>query len=129
MKNIFFGSITAFGLVIFLSSFSLNTSFTEEGDPFVIPENIDKTLKNTCYGCHNSESKNTKGKLKLKLDDFPTMKKSKLISKLSKIAKSLEKGKMPPKKFLEHYPEKALSVDDKAALIDWAKSTAQKLAE
>lgn len=129
MKNIYLGSAISVALVIFLSSFSLNTANIEGDDTFVIPDNINKTLQKSCYGCHNSESKNMKGKMKLKLDEFPTMKKSKLISKLSKISKTLGKDKMPPKKFLSHYPEKALSSDEKAALMDWAKSTATKLAE
>ena len=27
-----------------------------------IPENINEIFKNSCYGCHNSESKNEKGR-------------------------------------------------------------------
>lgn len=127
MKKILTGTILTFGVLIFMSSFIRMND--QEGDAaFTIPENINKTLQNSCYGCHNSESKNTKAKLKLKLDDLSTMKKSKLISKLSKIAKSVEKGKMSPKKFVAKYPEKALNDDQKKELIEWARTTATSLA-
>lgn len=127
MKRILTGTILTFGVLIFMSSFTRLNNQTGDA-AFVIPDNINKTLQNSCYGCHNSESKNSKAKLKLKIDELSTMKKSKRVSKLSKIYKILEKGKMPPKKFVAKYPEKALNDDQKKELIDWAKSTATGLA-
>jgi len=128
-KTIAFLSIAIIAIVS-LSSLNLanTTVISSSEDAFEIPENIDAIFNESCYGCHNSESNNMKAKMKLKLDDLTTMKKSKMISKLSKIAKEVEKGDMPSKKFLAKYPDKALSDEDKKALIEWAKSSAAELA-
>ena len=127
MKKILTGTILTFGILIFMSSFTRMNEQTGDA-AFTIPDNINKTLQNSCYGCHNSESNNSKAKMKLKLDELSTMKKSKLISKLSKIAKSVQKGKMAPEKFEAKYPEKALNAEQKKELIEWAKTTASSLA-
>lgn len=128
-KTIAFLSIAIIAIVS-LSSLKLanTTVISSSDDAFEIPENIDAIFNESCYGCHNSESNNMKAKMKLKLDGLTTMKKSKMISKLSKIAKEVEKGDMPTKKFLAKYPDKALSDENKKVLIDWAKSSAAELA-
>lgn len=128
-KTIAFLSIAIIAIVS-LSSLNLaNTTVISSSEvAFEIPENIDAIFNESCYGCHNSESNNIKAKMKLKLDGLTSMKKSKMISKLSKIAKEVEKGDMPSKKFLAKYPDKALSDEDKKALIEWAKSSAAELA-
>lgn len=92
-----------------------------------IPENVKEILDNSCWGCHNSESKNTKAKLKLKFDELNDLKVSKQVSKLNKIVKALDKGKMPPEKTLAKYPEMALTSETKAELINWARSTSEEL--
>ena len=94
-----------------------------------IPGNIQTILDNSCMGCHNSESKNTKGKNKLNFDKFTNdgYSKGKLIGKLDGIVKTLKKGDMPPKKFLEKYPDRMLSTEDVKVLSQWATSEADKL--
>ncbi len=92
-----------------------------------IPENIQAILDKSCTGCHNSESQNSKAKMKLKLDQLTSMSVSKQVSKLSKIAKTVEKGKMPTKKFKEHYPDRMPTDDERKELIDWARNTANRL--
>jgi len=95
-----------------------------------MPANIKSILDKSCIGCHNSESKSTKGKMKLNFDKFNNGKYStgKQIAKLNGIVKVLAKSKMPPKKFLAKNPDRALSVDDSKALSEWAKNQATKLA-
>jgi hypothetical protein len=92
-----------------------------------IPDGIKDILDNSCWGCHNSESKNTKAKLKLKFDTFNDLKVSKQVSKLNKMVKEIEKGDMPPKKALEKYPSMALSADAQIQLIEWAKNSSDEL--
>ena len=92
-----------------------------------IPDSVKEILDNSCWGCHNSESKNTKAKLKLKFDELNDLKVSKQVSKLNKIVKALDKGKMPPEKTLAKYPEMALTSETKAELINWARSTSEEL--
>ena len=81
-------------------------------------------------GCHNDASTSTKGKMKLNFDKFNDGKYStgKQIAKLNGIVKSLDKAKMPPKKFISKYPDKALSPDESKAVSEWAKSQANSLA-
>lgn len=128
MKN----SILLFGiflLSIALSSFSSNVELRDVESSYEIPENISAIMDKSCIMCHNAESKNSKAKLKLKLDELADMKVSKQISKLSKIAKEVSKGDMPPSKFTSKYPEKALSDEEKETLISWAKNYSEELAK
>jgi hypothetical protein len=99
---------------------------SEEG--VVIPDSIKVIIDKSCYVCHNSESKNMKGKLKLKFDSFEKLSTFKAVGKLGKIQEELNKGKMPPKKFEEKHPEDALSSENKEKLLKWAKETADNLA-
>lgn len=94
-----------------------------------IPGNIQGILDKSCMMCHNSESKNTKGKLKLNFDKFTNgdYSKGKLIGKLRGITKVLGKSSMPPKKFLAKHPEKALSAEDSKTLLDWATEQGKAL--
>ncbi len=112
-----------------LVSFNIDNSIeiTPVEDKFEIPENIDKIFNASCYACHGGESKNYKARMKLKLDQLSTLKKSKLVSKLGKIAKEVEKGDMPTKKFVKKNPEKIPSDDDRKAIIDWARKAAEDL--
>jgi len=95
-----------------------------------IPDNIKVILDKSCMGCHNDASKNQKGKMKLNFDKFNNGKYStgKQIAKLNGIVKTLEKGKMPPKKFKAKYPDRVPSADEVKLLSDWAKAQAKSLA-
>ena len=95
-----------------------------------IPENIQSILDKSCMGCHNDEASNQKAKMKLNFAKFNNGKYSlgKQIAKLNGIAKSVEKGKMPTKKFVAKYPDRALSDAEAKALIEWAKAQASAMA-
>ena len=95
-----------------------------------IPANIKSVLDKSCMGCHNDASTSTKGKMKLNFDKFNDGNYStgKMIAKLNGIIKSLDKGKMPPEKFLDKYPDKALSPEESKAVSKWAKTQADILA-
>ena len=130
MKNIIAILFIAGMFVFTLSGFN-NTEINNDAiaqETFEVPENITAIFEKSCMGCHNAKSKNKKAKLKLKLDQLSTLKKSKLISKLSKIAKEVEKGDMPTKKFAEHNPDRMPTVEEQKELIDWARNTANSLA-
>ena len=95
-----------------------------------IPDNIKSILDKSCMGCHGGEASNQKAKMKLNFAKFNNGKYSlgKQIAKLNGIAKSVEKGKMPTKKFVAKYPDRALSDADAKALIEWAKAQASAMA-
>lgn len=85
-----------------------------------MPAKVKAVVEQKCYGCHNAESKNEKGKKKLDWDAFEAEKKAKQLAAMSKINEVLEEGEMPPKKFLENKPEGKLSEEELAILLDWS---------
>lgn len=95
----------------------------------LIPDDIQQVIDNSCYGCHHTKSKATKAKAKLNFDKLGKLKLSKQVAKLSHIADVLKDDDMPPRKFLEKHPEKALTADQKKLMLDWAESTANNLVQ
>ena len=92
-----------------------------------MPENVKAIIDNSCFGCHNTGSQNDDAKEKLdfkKLDGLSTIKK---ISAYKNIGETIEENKMPPKKFLQRRPEKALSEEQKKVMLSWAKKEAESL--
>jgi mono/diheme cytochrome c family protein len=94
-----------------------------------MPANVKAIVDQKCYGCHNADSKNEKGKAKLDWDAFEEAKKSKQLATKGKIAETLEKGEMPPAKFLESKPEGKLSEAELATLLEWSAGKKKKGAE
>ena len=130
MKNLFlFIAVTAFGFTM-LSFTVKNTTepvTTANSDViYEVPADVQSIIDNSCYGCHNSESTSTKGKMKLNFDKMPDLKQGKLIGKLMNIADATSEKDMPPKKLIAKYPEKALSEDEITTLSTWALETAEK---
>ena len=111
-----FASITAFG-----------SNNPDEKKDLKMPDNVLKIVENSCYGCHNTNSKNEDGKEALDFKKLATLSKIKKISAHKNIGDIVSEDKMPPKKFLNRFPEKALSEEDKKVLITWAKKEAEAL--
>jgi hypothetical protein len=132
--NKFFGYFAA-GSLILSAIMAFTTDIKKNEVPVIsndnyaidIPEDVNAVLQDYCFGCHNSESKNEKGRDKLSIDKLGEMPKGKLAAKLNKLAKEIEEGEMPPKKFLEKYPEKEPAKKDKKTVVKWAKATAKGL--
>lgn len=102
-----------------------SNAIPEEGG-LNMSEEVKGIVDNSCYGCHHTDSKNDKGKKKLNFDSFGTDYSAiKSGGKLKEIAIVVNDNDMPPSKYLEHNPEKALSAEQKAVLIDWAKKEAE----
>lgn len=91
-----------------------------------LPAEVKAVVDQKCYGCHNVNSKNEKGKAKLDWDALSKLKKSKQKATMGKISEVLEKGEMPPKKFLDSKPEAALSESDLATLVAWSAGKKKK---
>lgn len=129
MKNRYYLLVIA-ALVLVVSSFTkADVKSHEQETSFEIPDSINTIIDQSCYMCHNNDSKNTKAKMKFNFDKLADMSLSKQISKLSKIAKEVKKGDMPPEKFLANYPDKALSDEDEKSIAGWAKSYAKELSD
>lgn len=126
----FFLSLT---LGIAFVSFTLKSYKSEDmkasaDNHFEIPENVQSVIDKSCYGCHNSESQNDKGKKKLQFDELSSLPTHKLTAKLADIAEIINEGEMPPEKFLNKKPEATPTAVEKKILVDWATNTAEKLA-
>jgi len=91
-----------------------------------LPANVKAVVDQKCYGCHNANSKNEKGKAKLDWDAVGNMKKSKRMAAMEKVSEVLAKGEMPPKKFLANKPEAALSEAELATLVEWSAGKNKK---
>lgn len=91
-----------------------------------MPAKVKAVVEQKCYGCHNAESKNEKGKKKLDWDAFEAEKKAKQLAAMSKINEALVEGEMPPKKFLENKPEGKLTEEEMAILLDWSAGKKKK---
>ncbi|MCK5730238.1 MAG: heme-binding domain-containing protein [Draconibacterium sp.] len=92
-----------------------------------MPENVTAIIKKSCFGCHNTESKNEDAKEELDFKKLNTLSLMKQISAYKHIGETVEDNDMPPKKFLEKYPEKKLTSEEKQVLIAWAKKEAEVL--
>jgi len=127
-KLLFVVTIMMFSGILFSFTLSKNPNpLIPDEDVLNMPDNVKVIVDNHCYGCHNSESKNTKGKMKLSFDKFGTKYSNiRAASKLKKISEEVSEDKMPPKKFLKHYPDKALNADQKKLLSDWAIQASQE---
>lgn len=87
-----------------------------------VPEDVQAVIKGKCLGCHNIESRNDKAKEKLEFDRLDSLSMVEKIGKFKDIGKELNDNKMPPEKFLERFPDKALTADEKKILLDWAST-------
>ena len=117
-------------LVLITTFFALSTVVSGSDHPTkssTMPDNVKAVIEKSCFGCHNTDSRNEDAKKELdfkKLDHISIMKQ---IGAYSKIGETLEKGEMPPKKFIEKYPEKKLSDEEKKLLLSWSKKEAEEL--
>ncbi len=122
----------AISFVFLLSNFTNpetpNISNPEDVIDYRVPRKMNNLIQESCYGCHNSDSKNDKGKKKLDFDkigkEYNTIKSAGILRDISK---ALTEGEMPPEKFLKHYPEKALTKADAKMLSDWASFESSRL--
>jgi len=129
MKKLFLIPFVAIIGLLFLQGKSVTSSESAtitDAMHAELPANVKAVVDQKCYGCHNANSKNEKGKAKLDWDAVDKMKKSKRMAAMGKIAEVLEKGEMPPKKFLENKPEAALSEAELATLVEWSAGKKKK---
>jgi len=96
-------------------------------DPYKMPDQVKAIVEKSCFGCHNTASKNEDAKEELDFKKFDNLSTIQKISAYKNIAETVEEESMPPKKFLNRYPERKLTDEEKKVLIDWAKKEAMEL--
>lgn len=129
-KNLLIYAAMAVVFLVFSAFQFMNTShvvYENGGDKFSIPEDVNTILEESCFGCHNSEAQSDKAKKKLMIDQMGDLSSAKLVGQLSDISEVVENKDMPPEKFLEKYPDKALSEEAAKRLKEWADQTAEEL--
>lgn len=94
-----------------------------------IPEEVSTILESSCYNCHTTGSKSEDALKAVNFSDWEAYRVSKKVAVLGDIGKVIEKGKMPPEKFLDNNPDKKLSDAQKKSIIDWTKEASDKLLE
>ncbi len=116
-------------LLLFCGLLLLPAFTAEGGGKLKIPKKVNAIFQAKCYGCHNNESKNNRPKDKLNWDALAALPADQQAEKLAAIQKVLEKGSMPPDRFLEKQPEKKLTDKETAKMKKWAAKMGKRVAK
>jgi hypothetical protein len=122
-KTFLFFSAAILALLVF-GSFILWPSGSKQDQTAKVtslPADVGKIVEKSCFGCHNSQSRNDKAKEKLDFDGWSNLNPMQKAGKTKAILDVLEKGTMPPPMFLERFPDRKLTDDEAKLLKDWAK--------
>jgi mono/diheme cytochrome c family protein len=92
-----------------------------------MPEDVQQVFSNSCYDCHSAGSSNVKGKSKLNFSSWNELSAAKKVGKLESISEVVKSGDMPPARYLEKNPDKALSQESKDLLSKWIQEESKKL--
>ncbi len=118
--------ISVFVIFVFMISLvAVNANYQPE--KFTMPDDVKVAVDKSCFGCHNTASKNDDAKEELDFKKMDHLSRIRLISTYKEIGETIEKGEMPPKRFLEKYPDKKLTDEEKELLINWSKKEAEAL--
>ncbi len=93
------------------------------------PEEVTVLLERSCFDCHSDEASNLKAKSRLNFSKWEDYKLSKKVGKLSDISDEVKGKKMPPKKYVEDYPDRALTDEEITVITTWANAEADRLIE
>lgn len=118
-KNLFLG---IFSFLVF-AAVAINADDKPEKTDVLknMPENVKAVISAKCFGCHSNDAKNDKSKEKLNFSTFGNLSLVKKIAAYGSIVEVMEDNEMPPKKFLERFPDKKISDKEQTLLLDWAK--------
>lgn len=94
-----------------------------------MPDNVKAIIEKSCFGCHNTDSKNEDAKEELDFKTLEDLTKVEKVRALREIHKVVGKDKMPPEKFLQKYPDKKLTAAEKKILLNWAKAESKSLTD
>ena len=94
-----------------------------------MPEEVSTLLETRCYGCHTTGAKSEDALKAVNFSEWENYRQSKQVAVLGDICNVVEKGKMPPEKYLKSNPDKKLSDAQKKLICDWTKEASDKLLE
>jgi len=93
----------------------------------VFPEDVQKILETSCFDCHTDAASNVKSKSKLNFSKWSELSDAKKVGKMESINEEVTKGEMPPQKYINNYPDKALKQEHKEIISKWVTETSAKL--
>ena len=124
MKKLIVSLAVSMILLLVFQSFNFNPATSPQ-----VPDDVKEILETSCYNCHSNEGSNQKAIDALNFDQWDGYKKTKQISKLESICEVVSEAKMPPEKYLDKNPDKALSDEQKKILCNWTDESSTKLIE
>jgi hypothetical protein len=92
-----------------------------------MPGDVKAAIDKSCFGCHNTDAGNAKSKEKLDFKTLDGLSKAARLAKLRGISETIKKGEMPPKGFLERFPDKKLTPEEAKSVTKWADAEVKKL--
>ena len=131
MKKPIFSLIMMLAAAIALLAFTYTsgpgTNPPQDKPATLFPEDVQKVLENSCFDCHSDAASNIKAKTKLNLSNWNDYSDSKKVGKMQDINDELQKGAMPPEKYVTNYPDHAPTQADKETLYKWITEESAKL--
>lgn len=132
--------MTRFGILFVLSAFVIavfiqmnisnnikDVSESNTLEEYKFPKKVKAVIDKSCFGCHSEDGKSDDAKDALRWDKMNEYDKAKLVSVMDDIIEVVEKGEMPPEKFLEKKPEVKPSEKEYETLAKWADKEAEKI--
>ena len=124
-KTLLFSFLPLMAMFLFIAAYE-PASVPDETE-LEWPEEVMVALNKACFDCHTSESGNVKAKGKLNFSKWEDYKLTKKVGKLDGIKETVESGDMPPKKYLNKYPDNALTEEEVKVITEWASAEMDKL--
>jgi hypothetical protein len=131
MKKVLFSPMLLIAAVLAVMAFTY-PSFNTYNNPQVklasiFPENVQKIFETSCYDCHSDLSSNEKAKTKLDFSGWGTLSDAKKVGKMQDIQDVISKGDMPPGKYVEKFPDRALTAEQKEVVNKCLTEESNKL--
>ena len=128
-KIIFFSLLPLLAIVIFVAAQNTTSAPAQLSQDIELdwPEDVMTIFESSCYGCHTEGNGSDKSRAALNFSKWEDYKLTKKVGKLNDISEMVKEKKMPPAKYLEKLPEKALSDEQIAVITKWANDVAEKL--
>lgn len=141
-KNILLGFVGILVLIQFIRparNESVGVSTNDITKQYLVPDNVQKVLKTSCYDCHSNNTKYPwytniqplgwwinhhieEGKQELNFSEFATYKPKKAAHKLEEVGEAVSDHWMPLESYTLIHKDAILSEDDTKAITSWAKA-------
>lgn len=128
-KNILYVLLPFMAIILFVAAQQYTPVVTSPPEDIELgwPDDVMALLERSCFNCHTNDGSSTKAKDALNFSNWEEYKLTKKIGRLNEISEEVKEKKMPPEKYLDKYPDKALTDEEIGILTNWANDEAEKL--